>query len=240
MANSFRKETYRSGRAYAYIVIVLLSLMAVLAALFVLFTFTMLLFPDFGLTTEDGENLNLGFALLSIFSLAELPLRILTALFFLIWLYRSYGNLSPLRARNLEHSPGWAVGWWFIPFANLVKPFQVVRELYNESDPEFDPKTGFLNSIKGTPFEVGVWWATYILSNIAFRISNALYGKGDLPESDSFAVPLIAGSILSATAAGFAIYIVISVARRQDIRFRMISELIHDTDPQLDKPVTHE
>jgi Domain of unknown function (DUF4328) len=35
---------------------------------------------------------------------------VLTGIVFLMWIHRAYSNLPALGARNLETSPGWAVG----------------------------------------------------------------------------------------------------------------------------------
>jgi len=66
-------------------------------------------------------------------------------------------------------SPGWAVGWYFVPIANLWKPFQAMREIWrasvNPSDPQSVAMPGFM----------GFWWAlwvtTSILSNLSGRLS---------------------------------------------------------------------
>src|SRR5690606_25955357 len=47
--------------------------------------------------------------------LAQLGSFFMTAIFFLLWTYRSYRHLSALSDRNLRFSPGWAVSWYFVP-----------------------------------------------------------------------------------------------------------------------------
>lgn len=86
-----------------------------------------------------------------------------------MWIHRAHANLFAAGLDGLEYTPGWSVGWFFIPFANLVKPFQAMRELWNESH-------GADNSFGGaTPPSVGWWWGTFlagnILSNIGTRIA---------------------------------------------------------------------
>jgi hypothetical protein len=61
---------------------------------------------------------------------------IVASILFLIWFHRAYKNLRPLGAVNLTYSPGWAVGGFFVPFLNLVRPFQVMREIWKASDPK--------------------------------------------------------------------------------------------------------
>src|SRR5688572_5676802 len=36
-----------------------------------------------------------------------------------MWIYRAHANLSDAGVDGLEFTPGWAVGWYFIPIANL-------------------------------------------------------------------------------------------------------------------------
>lgn len=78
---------------------------------------------------------------------------------FFAWLRRSVGNLETVRSKSSEVpfrlTPGWAVGWYFVPFANLVRPYQVMRELHDQSSPEGE----------GSPL-VGWWWAFFLGSNI--------------------------------------------------------------------------
>jgi len=72
-------------------------------------------------------------------ALFQAPVYIATSVMFLIWLFRIYKNLDVLESQqNREFTPGWAVGWWFVPFANLVKPFQVMREAWFDSNPEIE------------------------------------------------------------------------------------------------------
>src|SRR5205809_7873998 len=51
-----------------------------------------------------------------------------------IWQHRAQANARALTHDGTEFTPGWAVGWWFIPIANLFKPFQTVRELWKASE----------------------------------------------------------------------------------------------------------
>ena len=69
-------------------------------------------------------------------SLLEFIIYITTVVFFLMWLHRAYKNLRALNPANrLDHSPGLAVGSFFIPFANLYFPYRVVKEVWQKSWP---------------------------------------------------------------------------------------------------------
>ena len=222
MANSFKNEFYRPAKTLSYITIALLGGLGLCALFFFIFALSMVFFPDTNIDLGDGESVNIGFGLLGLTALLEIPLRICTIVFFLIWVYRAFSNLSPLRAQNLEFSPGWAVGWWFIPFANLVKPFQVMRELYNESDPDFDEETGFLNTQPGTPELIGFWWASFLISNILFRISDAVFKASNETPTSVFLIIFIIASLLQTAAAVLIIFIIWKITKRQELRFNNI------------------
>lgn len=101
-----------------------------------------------------------------------------TGILILKWIYRSSYNLRPLGAENLTTSPGWAVGWFFIPFMNLYKPFVVMKEIWKASSDPRSWKTASSSSL------IGWWWALFlassVLGNFAFRLSQDAQGLPQL------------------------------------------------------------
>lgn len=61
-----------------------------------------------------------------------------TAVLWLVWLYRAYANLVFVGSKRVRFSPTWAVGYWFIPFVNLVRAYQVMKDLWLRSDSRND------------------------------------------------------------------------------------------------------
>ena len=83
---------------------------------------------------------------------------------FLMWIFRASKNLSALGASNQKFSPGWAVGWWFIPIASLWVPYKVTKEIWVESHPErLQPPAWFR-----------VWWATVIVPIVLGFLGDSL------------------------------------------------------------------
>ena len=75
---------------------------------------------------------------------------------FLVWVSRAYGNHKSLGIPDQEYSPGWSVGWFFIPLANLFMPFLILRETWKGSDPGIlDPREWRKS---GVSLVVPVWW----------------------------------------------------------------------------------
>ncbi len=84
------------------------------------------------------------------------------------WIYRSSRYAQAL-GPAMAVTPGWAVGWFFVPIANLWKPFQAVSETWQVSA---DPHAPDAVPI---PAVLRIWWgcwiASSIISNIDFRLS---------------------------------------------------------------------
>jgi Domain of unknown function (DUF4328) len=58
-----------------------------------------------------------------------------TAVAFFLWLHRCYVNLTGVAGRELRFTPGWAVGYWFIPIVSLVRAKPILDELWHFSAP---------------------------------------------------------------------------------------------------------
>ena len=86
------------------------------------------------------------------------------------WIYRTNAN-AHLFSDGMTISPGWAVGWYFIPLANLVKPYQGMKETWLASHYGSDWGAG------EEPVTMRWWWllwiVTNILSNISWRMERA-------------------------------------------------------------------
>jgi hypothetical protein len=89
-----------------------------------------------------------------------------------VWAYRANKNARALGAQGMQFTPGWMVGWYFIPFMNLFKPYQAIKETYQASDPDADAHSW---PQPATPALLGVWWAMWLASNVLgqaeFRMS---------------------------------------------------------------------
>ena len=116
-----------------------------------------------GLVYEQEEP-TLLLILLGLLTIGRFAVFVLTAIAYLVWLHRAYSNLNPLGAMGLEYTPGMAVGGWFIPFANLVIPYKVVKETWQESDPLIaEPVEDWQQS--GAPGWLAAWWGCWLAGN---------------------------------------------------------------------------
>ncbi len=58
---------------------------------------------------------------------------VITAILVLMWTHRANFNAHQLGVADMRFTPGWAVGWYFIPIAWFWKPYQVMREIWQAS-----------------------------------------------------------------------------------------------------------
>ena len=94
-----------------------------------------------------------------------------TVVLWCMWQHRAQENAVVLAGGGLRFTPGWAVGWWFIPFANLVKPFQTVRELWKASH------GARWREIPTWPL-LGWWWGVWLAANLHVWFGSNGFGVG--------------------------------------------------------------
>jgi hypothetical protein len=86
---------------------------------------------------------------------------ILQIIAFSLLVYRLNFNTHALGVENMKFTPGWSVGWFFIPIAHLWKPYQTLKEIWNKN--QFIEVSG-LSEKRSAKF-IGLFWAFFILSN---------------------------------------------------------------------------
>ena len=84
------------------------------------------------------------------------------------WIYRASANAHVIGG-ELTITPGWAVGWYFVPFANLVKPFQAMKETWLAS--HYGSEWGRGDATDLLNWWWGLWIVSNIISNIDWRLS---------------------------------------------------------------------
>ncbi|XBQ16521.1 MAG: DUF4328 domain-containing protein [Oceanicaulis sp.] len=81
--------------------------------------------------------------------------------------FRAMKNLR-LAGEQTDMSPGWAVGWYFIPIASLFMPYLGMSEIWTRSR----KRAG----VQGRGAHLGWWWATFVGGSILGNIATRLVG----------------------------------------------------------------
>ncbi|MDG4820980.1 DUF4328 domain-containing protein [Asanoa sp. WMMD1127] len=108
-------------------------------------------------TTISLENL-LPYAGLGV-GLAQIVAVVLT----MIWLWRARKNLDAFPDTQPVLSPGWAIGGWFLPIANLVVPGRMVANVARQSVRE-----GWVSAV------AVIWWVALVLATVADRLAGVV------------------------------------------------------------------
>ncbi len=88
----------------------------------------------------------------------------LTMIVFATWIYRAHRNLPALGVRDPDISPGWAIGWFFIPIINLWRPYMAMRTLWQASS--YPQNWRVADTIALLP----IWWTLYLVSGVLGRV----------------------------------------------------------------------
>lgn len=158
-------------------------------------------------TLANGEEVNPALAVLmmTVGAIAQfLPILVIgvflaCVICYLLFVHRAMKNLHVSNARGLSISPGWAVGYSFIPFLNLVMIYRVMKEIWEASA---DPDRGRHSA----PQLLGWWWGLYLAGNILGRISDALAnGMSEPADPADFLGVFAPGSLVGILSAALAI-----------------------------------
>jgi hypothetical protein len=101
-------------------------------------------------------------------STSQAAMLSLTAVAFVTWLYRCRANLRAFGTRHLRYSRNWTVVGFLVPVLNLVRPYQVTREIWQASDPRTTDPFGWKEN--KVPTVIKAWWGTFV----AFIVFKAL------------------------------------------------------------------
>ena len=151
LANGLDQSARRAALARIFIVAVL-GLSALCSVLITAVIYELLLVDDWvysDLTVLDW------------LVMVQVFVMILSWIFVGMWIHRSHANLFLADLPALEFTPGWAVGWYFIPIANLFKPFQAMRELWYASH------GAVADYEQPAPTLLWVWWLSWLFSSLS-------------------------------------------------------------------------
>jgi hypothetical protein len=122
--------------------------------------------------SPENERLFLALGIFSLVAIAERLLMFTCAFFVGRFTYRAMKNLYTVRSPVPDMSPIGTVLWYFVPFANLVKPSQGVHEIYTGSYEE-----------AGLPVKSGMvsrWWGAWVVGLIAGVVSNSRFSSTEV------------------------------------------------------------
>ena len=157
-------------------------------------------------------------------AVTAIGLYILTGVLFLAWFRHAYKNVARLGVAGMRWSARWAVGAWFVPVLNLIRPKAIMNDIWRGSDP--DLRVGSTLSWDNPPWLYQVWWGIWILSWIADRLTYTNFRSAQTLSALSRAtLELTASDALDVVGAVVAIAVVYSLTTRQRKRALALAEI---------------
>ncbi|HJR85140.1 MAG TPA: DUF4328 domain-containing protein [Nitrososphaeraceae archaeon] len=154
----------------------------------------------------------------SIIGTIEFPLLILSSILFFYWFYRAYRNLESLGALGLTFNPKWVVGYFFIPFLCLWKPYEALKEIWKVSDPYNTSEDYMWRSAKVSRV-LAFWWITFVLSNMTGTLLlTGAFRTETLEDWIRLDMYDIAASIAIMISDAILIYIMKKISSRQEMK----------------------
>lgn len=133
----------------------------------------------------------------------------------LAWVRRAVSNIPALTGGDAAHTPNMAVIWWFVPFANLVKPYEIVADVWRRlaATPEGE----------GTQ-RVRWWWIGFIVGSFL----GLVYARLPMPDSvDAFTRLTylnLASDVLLATSGVLLVSIILEIEGRARARAALVAQ----------------
>ncbi|MFD4372679.1 DUF4328 domain-containing protein [Streptomyces sp. NPDC058486] len=127
-----------------------------------------------------------------------------TIVLFIIWFHRVRLNAEVWAGDLQSRRPGWAIGAWFIPIANLWIPRNIAADIWRGSRPDPSAADGareltLLNS----------WWSFWVAGAVVDRVAAQAYKRAEtLDEWTTAAGWSLAGYLLTVVAGILAILFV--------------------------------
>lgn len=173
----------------------------------------------------DSVYMNIGYV--------QLGLIILSMPIFLVWFGQAYTNLKELRANDRQYSTGWAIGGWFIPFANFFIPYNVAKEIWKASSPQaYDPDNSHAWKKVTDHSPVREWWIMFVVYGLVSRFF--FTGSGDGSSLTAGIAAHFFANLLFAALCPFTIKVVKGIQERQQQRLALIG------NPEPDEPASAE
>ena len=122
----------------------------------------------FGGVIAPVEQLARADTLTTLAAVCYVPAFVVAGVLVLRWIFVTNRNAHGW-SDHLSITPGWNVGWFFIPVASLFKPFTGVRETWQAS---VDPAAPAAVPVPGV---MRLWWGLWLvfclLGNVSFRLA---------------------------------------------------------------------
>lgn len=178
-------------------------------------------FPKNAVPSAD-EVLSASF-LTSLSAVLYLICFIVTIILWCLWIRRTYQNLYAMGIQGLRQTPGWTVGWYFIPVALIWKPYEGMKDAWNACSVSAPPSGTSLQKL-AAPSIIKIWWMLWVFSSILSRSSSRFESRAHTAgELTSAAVIAIINALVDIVLTIVAIQLVKKLTERQEEKYHSLA-----------------
>jgi hypothetical protein len=147
---------------------------------------------------------------------------VITAVLFIIWLFRVRANAEVISDRPHRSGRPWLVFSWVVPLVNLWWPKMMVDDIWLASDPRFvnapESKRSWL--VRG-------WWLSWVLYLILERVVARMQDRSsDVATLQNATIGVMVVASVGILAAALAVFVVLRLSQIQDARGRELAAMI--------------
>lgn len=119
---------------------------------------------------DESDSVSVFYLVWGFFSFVFIIIYIISAVTFIMWFRRAYYNLHQ-KISDLSYTESWAAIGWFIPLANLVVPYVIMKDLYTKINILLQNNTVSRLKISNVRIWWGLWIVSSIIGSLSFRAS---------------------------------------------------------------------
>ncbi|MCX4788844.1 DUF4328 domain-containing protein [Streptomyces sp. NBC_01221] len=171
--------------------------------------------PENDFATYDDAEATLADNLYGSAGALQGVMTLATGIVFILWFRRLRMNAEVFDPSVQPMSPGWSIGAWFVPFANLVLPRRIAGGIWTASA-QTNPD-GSWRTVPATA--MNLWWGAWVCSLAFSWVTSRQYMRAEKTQEIIDAAGLVmASDALDIVAAVFAILFVSKLTRMQGER----------------------
>lgn len=131
------------------------------------------------------------------------------------WMRRAYLNLSALAVGDLRFDERWSINAWFVPGFNLIRPKQLMDDLWRASHPMAPPFSATWR-VGPPPVWSTLWWSTFLVGAVLAVGSWLLAPEPEMMGPTGLQAPLAVAGLAALLLAGSATVLQTLVRRVSD------------------------
>jgi heme/copper-type cytochrome/quinol oxidase subunit 2 len=178
------------------------------------------------LTTGDWtfQELDRSDEISEMVALFQFAVYVAVLVVWLVWFYRAYVN-AELYGLVLRYSKGWAIGAWFAPFLNVLRPKEIADDIARASDPDVPFSQRTVARLAKHPL-ITVWWVAYLIDIAGSQLWSNVAWNEEPGAQPTIIFREIVMTVIDIVAAVLAVLVVRLITHRQEQKNNLMAQQV--------------